>query len=90
MQRWGAQRSWEKSQEEELIGQSLICERPFIASIPFNRGINAVTHTDYEGVGVKPDVQVLAKEALLTDHILVLRVLARTPASRSEKRNCRS
>jgi len=45
----------------------------FIASIPFNRGINAVTHTDYEGVGVKPDVQVPAKEVLLTAHILALR-----------------
>ncbi len=51
----------------------------FIASIPFNRGVNAVTHTDYEGVGVKPDVLVPAKEALLTAHILALRgVLARS------------
>ncbi len=51
----------------------------FTASIPFNRGVNPVTHTDYEGVGVKPDVQVPAKEALLTAHMLALRgVLART------------
>jgi HEPN domain-containing protein len=60
----------------------------FIASIPFNRGINPVTHTDYEGVGVKPDVQVPAKEALLTAYILALRgVLARTtgePARKAE------
>lgn len=50
----------------------------FIASIPFNREINPITHTDYEGVGVKPDVQVPAKEALLTAHVLALRgILAR-------------
>jgi len=58
----------------------------FIASIPFNRGISAVTHTDYEGVGVKPDVQVPAKEALLTAHILALRgVLARTTGEPERK-----
>jgi hypothetical protein len=51
----------------------------FLASIPFNRGINAITHGDYEGVGVKPDIQVAAQEALVTAHILALRgVLART------------
>jgi hypothetical protein len=51
----------------------------FIASIPFNRGIDPITHGDYEGVGVKPDVQVPADKALLTAHILALRgVLART------------
>jgi hypothetical protein len=58
----------------------------FIASIPFNRGVNAVTHTDYEGVGVKPDVQVPAKEALLTAHILALRgVLVRTTSEPERK-----
>jgi hypothetical protein len=58
----------------------------FIASIPFNRGVNAVTHTDYEGVGVKPDVPVPAKEALVTAHILALRgVLARTTGEPERK-----
>ena len=51
----------------------------FIASIPFNSGVNAVTHTDYEGVGVNPDVQVPAEKGLLTAHVLALGgVLART------------
>ena len=51
----------------------------FIASIPFNRGFDPITHGDYEGVGVKPDVQVPADKALLTAHILALRgILART------------
>jgi len=51
----------------------------FIAGIPFNRSINPVTQGDWEGVGVKPDVQVPAEKALLTAHILALRgVLAQT------------
>ncbi|HZQ42698.1 MAG TPA: S41 family peptidase [Acidobacteriaceae bacterium] len=58
----------------------------FIASIPFNRGINPITHTDYEGVGVKPDVQVSAGQALLTAHILALRgILARTTVEPERK-----
>ncbi len=58
----------------------------FIAGIPFNRGTNTVTHGDYEGVGVKPDVQVPAEKALLTAHILALRgVLARTTGDPAKK-----
>jgi retinol-binding protein 3 len=58
----------------------------FIASIPFNRGINPVTHTDYEGVGVKPDVPVPATDALLTAHIMALRgILARTTGEPERK-----
>ncbi|GGA72682.1 interphotoreceptor retinoid-binding protein [Edaphobacter acidisoli] len=58
----------------------------FIASIPFNRGTSPVTHTDYEGVGVKPDVQVPASEALLTAHILALHgILARTTGDPGRK-----
>lgn len=49
-----------------------------IAEIPFNCGTNNVTHGDYEGVGVQPDVRAPADKALLTAHILALRgVLAR-------------
>jgi hypothetical protein len=45
----------------------------FSASIPFNREINPVTGTDWEGVGVKPDVAVPANQALLTAHLLALK-----------------
>lgn len=51
-----------------------------------SRNISKVTHTDYEGVGVKPDVQVPAKEALPTGHTLALRgVLARTTGEPERK-----
>jgi retinol-binding protein 3 len=45
----------------------------FSASIPFARSINPVTKTDWEGVGVKPDVPVDADQALLTAHLMALR-----------------
>ncbi len=45
----------------------------FIAGIPFSRSINPVTKTDWEGVGVKPDVAVPADRALLTAHLLALK-----------------
>jgi hypothetical protein len=45
----------------------------FGASIPFCRGINPVTKTDWEGTGVKPDVMVPADQALLTAHVLALK-----------------
>jgi hypothetical protein len=44
----------------------------FSASIPFCRAINPVTKTDWEGIGVKPDVAVPADQALLTAHLLAL------------------
>jgi retinol-binding protein 3 len=45
----------------------------FRASIPFSRSINPVTKTDWEGVGVKPDVVVPADQALLTAHLIALK-----------------
>ncbi|QEH35380.1 carboxy-terminal protease [Aquisphaera giovannonii] len=45
----------------------------FRASIPFSRSINPVTGTDWEGIGVKPDVAVPADQALLTAHLLALK-----------------
>ncbi|MDQ6768602.1 MAG: hypothetical protein M3Z54_01270 [Gemmatimonadota bacterium] len=34
--------------------------------VPFARAINPITHTNWEGVGVEPDVKVPASEALAT------------------------
>ena len=38
----------------------------FIIGVPFARAINPITHTNWEGVGVKPDIVVPAKDALET------------------------
>ncbi|WP_447641949.1 MULTISPECIES: S41 family peptidase [Chitinophagaceae] len=45
----------------------------FIASIPFSYEVNPVTHTDWEGKGVQPDVKVPAEQALLTAQIMAIR-----------------
>jgi len=37
----------------------------FVIDVPFARAINPITHTNWEGVGVEPDVRVPASEALL-------------------------
>lgn len=34
--------------------------------VPFARAINPITHTNWEGVGVKPDIVVPANDALAT------------------------
>jgi hypothetical protein len=38
----------------------------FIIAVPGARAINPITHTNWEGVGVEPDVKVPAKDALAT------------------------
>jgi hypothetical protein len=38
----------------------------FIIGVPYARAINPITHTNWEGVGVKPDIVVPANDALAT------------------------
>jgi retinol-binding protein 3 len=38
----------------------------FMIGVPFARAINPITHTNWEGVGVKPDILVPANDALAT------------------------
>jgi retinol-binding protein 3 len=38
----------------------------FMIGVPFARAINPITHTNWEGVGVKPDIPVPANDALAT------------------------
>ena len=45
----------------------------FAAFIPFGRAVNPITHTNWEGVGVKPDVATTAAAALATAYVDVLR-----------------
>jgi hypothetical protein len=48
----------------------------FAAFIPVGRAINPVSKTNWEGTGVKPDVDVPAPLALKTAHLAAVRVLA--------------
>src|ERR1041384_8172053 len=44
--------------------------------IPFGSAYNPITKTNWEGVGVKPDVQVAAEDALKVAHLMALRKLS--------------
>lgn len=47
----------------------------FTMFIPTGRAISPITHTNWEGVGVKPDVAVPADRALITAQVLALKTL---------------
>ena len=57
-------------------GAHLVNGRPindhFTIGVPSGRPINAVTKTDWEGVGVEPDAKVEADRALKTAHLMAL------------------
>ncbi len=38
----------------------------FMIGVPWGKAINPITHTNWEGVGVEPDVKVSAGDALAT------------------------
>ena len=58
----------------------------FVAFIPDGRAINPVTHTNWEHVGVKPDVAVPAAKAQQTAYAEILRTLvANAPDSQSRQ-----
>ncbi len=44
----------------------------FSVTVPSGRAINPITGTNWEGVGVQPDVEVSADKALATAHLLAL------------------
>ncbi len=56
-------------------GGAVALGQGFNAFIPTGRAINPVTHTNWEHVGVKPEVAVPAAEALKTAHAAILKDL---------------
>jgi C-terminal processing protease CtpA/Prc len=50
----------------------------FVAFIPVGRAINPITHTNWEHVGVKPDIVVPAADAMKTAYAAVLKKLLTT------------
>jgi hypothetical protein len=45
----------------------------FVMYIPFARSLNPITHTDWEGTGVIPDVKISANKALIKSQELIFR-----------------
>ena len=57
-----------------------------IVAIPTARATNAVTKTNWEHVGVKPDIAVPAAQALQTAHVAILRMLASSAKEGNERK----
>ena len=55
----------------------------FAVAVPSSRYISAVTGTDWEGTGVKPDVEVPAEQALRAAHLAALKRIAAANPSRA-------
>jgi CubicO group peptidase (beta-lactamase class C family) len=47
--------------------------KQFLITVPFARAINPITKTNWEGVGVKPDVETSAESALKVAHLAALK-----------------
>ena len=45
----------------------------FAAQIPIGKAVNPVTKTNWEGIGIEPDVKVPAEQALKTAHVTALK-----------------
>ena len=54
-------------------GDGFALDKGFAAFIPTGKAINPITHTNWEHVGVKPDIAVPAADALKTAHAALLR-----------------
>jgi hypothetical protein len=62
------------------VTTSFPIDEHFSIGVPHARSINAITGTDWEGTGIKPDVEVPAVRALRTAHLMALQqLLARQP-----------
>jgi hypothetical protein len=57
----------------------------FMLSVPIGRAINPITKTNWEGVGVKPDVVVSQETALKTAHALALRKILDASTDEEQK-----
>jgi hypothetical protein len=57
----------------------------FTASIPFSYEENTVTHTDWEGKGVQPDVKVPAEQALLTAQVMAIQEQIKRHAKETDR-----
>lgn len=66
-------------------GDGFALDKGFAVFIPTGRAINPITHTNWEHVGVKPDVAVPAADALKTAHAAILRTFLSTSKDPEER-----
>lgn len=71
-------------------GKEFRINEHFVVFVPTGRAINPVTGTNWEGTGVKPDIEVPSAHALKTAYLAALRRLLETSADERNKEQLRS
>ena len=66
-------------------GSEVTIKGQFVAFIPNGRAINPVTKTNWEGKGVKPNIQILKKDVLIETQIIALKKLIETTSDKKKK-----
>lgn len=71
-------------------GREFRINEHFRIFVPTGRAINPVTGTNWEGTGVKPDIETTFAHALKTAHLAALRKLLETSTSERKKQQLKS
>ena len=66
-------------------GQFLAINKDFVTFLPTGRAINPITGTNWEGNGVKPDIEVKSENALNKAHSMAIQTLAEKSADEIER-----
>lgn len=71
-------------------GRTFRVNEHFQIFVPTGRAINPITGTNWEGIGVKPDIHATSKDSLKTAHLAALRQLLETSTSDRRKEQLKS
>ena len=71
-------------------GREFRINEHFVVFVPTGRAINPITGTNWEGTGVKPDIEVPSAQALKTAHLAALRQLLERSTSERNKEQLKS
>ncbi len=66
-------------------GGPMVVNDNFIINVPKGRAVNPVTKTNWEGVGVKPHIEVPQEDALLTAHLKAVEKLIASAKNKDDK-----
>ena len=65
----------------------MVVDDNFYIFIPFAGSRNPITNTNWEGIGIQPDVEVVEADALKTAHLLAFKSLIKKTTDEKWKSN---